>query len=216
MFEELPKDIIRLILSYLHYSDLKKIVIINKNFCYNICNRQFWIYQIANKYRFSLSDIDKYRGNNSYQSYYFFLDMNCTIYKPYGLIKRGIDINRIDLVILAVERDILVSTYFLYAFKNRRYEIIRYMLTYKIMKTPEIAKYIVKEAVSYLNSPGTTDKYDLLKFLYTDIISNCYGIVKGNRFWEVVINKLTEFKNQDILVDVYDNEIKNLRSQIVL
>jgi len=102
--ETLPIDLLRLTYEYLDDASLAHACMINSSFSRKICNNNFWINKIINKYSLSIEEIDKYKGNNTYWSYYLFLSDNVENQDTRVVLVDAAARGRLDLVKIAIDR----------------------------------------------------------------------------------------------------------------
>jgi len=72
-FEKLPKDILQLLISKLDDEHLAVMCMIDKNFNKRICNNDFWLNKIRQRFGLSKEYIDLSRNKNTYWAYYNYL-----------------------------------------------------------------------------------------------------------------------------------------------
>ena len=71
--ENLPNDVIKLILGYADDDNLAAMCMINSNFANKICNKTFWLNKLQQRYRLSKTYIDNIIENNTYWGFYKYL-----------------------------------------------------------------------------------------------------------------------------------------------
>ena len=100
--QQIPADILQLTYSYLSDADLARACLVSKDFNRKLCNDDVWLRKIQEKFPLSKEEIDRYRGNINYISYYLYLVKYAARYYSYNLLYVGININRPDLVLIAI------------------------------------------------------------------------------------------------------------------
>jgi len=99
--EQLPADVLRLTYGHLDDADLARACLVNKDFNEKLCNSKAWIRRILDDFPLTLDEINKYRGNNNYASYYLNLKKN-TKFPPKYEMMTYVRKNRPDLVLIAL------------------------------------------------------------------------------------------------------------------
>ena len=105
-----PPNIIRYIYDFLDDEDLAGACVVNKEFSEKICNNIFWLNKIIKKYPFlTKNDIDSSRGKNTYWAYYLNISSLEDGFNPDGVLFAGVDLNRIDLIKISMNRGAKVT-----------------------------------------------------------------------------------------------------------
>jgi len=66
----LPAELTRMVYEYLDDEDLAKTCMLNKNFSEKVCNNEFWIKKIMDRYGLTPEEIREFKGNNTLWAYY--------------------------------------------------------------------------------------------------------------------------------------------------
>lgn len=66
----LPVELTRMVYEYLDDEELAKTCMLNKNFSEKVCNSEFWIKKIMDRYGLTPEEIRKFKGNNTSWAYY--------------------------------------------------------------------------------------------------------------------------------------------------
>jgi len=101
--ENVPADILRLTYDYLDDPELARACLVNKDFNKKLCNSKLWIQKIIQKFGLTSKQIDKYKGNNTYISYYLYLNKHQQM-TPQEQLLEGAKNGRADLAIIALKR----------------------------------------------------------------------------------------------------------------
>ena len=99
--ESVPPDVLRLTLGYLDDENLANACMVNKNFSDKVCNANFWLSKIINRFGLSNELINENIGNNSYWAYYFYLAKQADR-APDNILRKGIIDNRSDLIFIGL------------------------------------------------------------------------------------------------------------------
>ncbi len=132
--EQLPIDVIRLILDYLDSFDLRSMCMLNRNFNYRICNDKYWLSRLCSDYDLTKNTIDKYRKHNSYAAYYFALDnkINRHFYLQGDLFISAAETDRIDIISIIFDNisniEYCLGRGLLEASKRGHYETVNYLI----------------------------------------------------------------------------------------
>lgn len=135
--ETLPPELIQLILGYADDMTLAKACMVNRRMAYRVCNNTLWVNKIVNNFNLDMEQINKYKGENSYAAYYFYLS-EIFSYENFAddddVLIYGSTIGRPDLVIIALQRgaDVRVDDdiSIMLAIRGNYYDIVKILLDY--------------------------------------------------------------------------------------
>ena len=100
--DQVSPDVMRSILnSYLDDDDLATMCMLNHRFNERICNSNFWRNKIMERFGLSREEIERYRGGNTYWSYYNFLATQSSR-DPDSLLIYSTVNRRLDLLNMAI------------------------------------------------------------------------------------------------------------------
>lgn len=79
---QLPPELTRMIFEYSDDEELAKLCMLNKNFNQKVCNSNFWLNKIINRFGLTPEEIQRFRGNNTLWAYYNHLSELDANYRP--------------------------------------------------------------------------------------------------------------------------------------
>ena len=79
---QLPPEVTRMIFEYADDEELAKLCMLNKDFNQRVCNSNFWLSKIIDRFGLSPEEIQRFRGNNTLWAYYKHLSELDLNYRP--------------------------------------------------------------------------------------------------------------------------------------
>ena len=195
------RDVLRLTLGHLDDEDLAKACVLNKEFSNKICNNNFWINKIYNRFDLLKDQMDLYKGENTYWAYYNYLsdfEKNPTT---------DFDLTRTDLLDIALkilptnQILILIERAITSNLPNSVLDKLFLQYSSNIKKTKNEATMDILSVFSLQNSLRQRDeKIKFAYFLYDYLLPRIYEMYKEEtHFWNVVKNKLLELGLEDLI-----------------
>ena len=102
----------------------------------------------------------------------------------------------------------------IFALKNDRIKIYKYLLDRGAISSPEDVKNAIKNMLDLINYSSIVKNRKYVVYLYDLLLPKTYKYLTGEkRFWNTAINKLEEWNNDPMvdINDVYNKRIDELK-----
>lgn len=163
--KKLPIDVAQLILGYLDDIDLARACAVDKNMRFRICNNDYWIRKIREKYGLGPGDFTL-NPDQTYAAYYFELYDTFRLRNPTRALRFLVRLQEslLDVVKAAVYLGANIEASIFYdAAQNGHYDIIKYLLEQGYQPTTAGDRITLQQAADEASRIGRQDILDLLQ-----------------------------------------------------
>ena len=159
----LPREVAHLILGYLDDISLASACSVNRDIRYRVCNNDYWIQKIREKYGLELDDF-VLEPDQSYAAYYFELHSTFQLRDPTQALKYfsrhgGLDVVKASIFLGA---DIEASMFY-GAAQNGHYDIIKYLFDQGYQPTTASDRITLRQAAGEAAKNNRQDILELFR-----------------------------------------------------